>query len=123
MSHYCLAFLHRAHCWQAGMGHAVLCVVIYQYGNATYSSMRVEGRQNKEKRYDFVVTRDCVVLLQRMENMLTGFQIHLGSISSEIQTLQRQSMEMNVKLKNRQAVRGELSQFVDEMVVPEAMIK
>ena len=55
--------------------------------------------------------------------MLTGFQSHLGSISSEIQTLQRQSMEMNVKLKNRQAVRGELSQFVDEMVVPEAMIK
>ena len=55
--------------------------------------------------------------------MLNGFQSDLSSISSEIQTLQSQSVAMNVKLKNRQAVRGELSQFVDEMVVPESMIK
>ncbi|XP_046844098.1 vacuolar protein sorting-associated protein 52 homolog [Xenia sp. Carnegie-2017] len=58
-----------------------------------------------------------------MESMLTNFQHDLGSISSEIQTLQEQSMSMNVKLKNRQAIRGELSQFVDEMLVSEAMIK
>ncbi len=63
------------------------------------------------------------VCFQRMEEMLNGFQCDLSSISSEIQTLQSQSVAMNVKLKNRQAVRGELSQFVDEMVVPEAMIK
>lgn len=55
--------------------------------------------------------------------MLDGFQKNLGSISSEIQLLQQQSVNMNVKLKNRQAVRAELSQFIDEMVVPEAMIK
>ena len=55
--------------------------------------------------------------------MLDGFQKNLGSISSEIQLLQQQSVSMNVKLKNRQAIRGELSQFIDEMVVPEAMIK
>ena len=36
---------------------------------------------------------------------------------------QEQSIAMNVRLKNRQSVRGELSQFVDEMVVSEAMIK
>ncbi len=54
--------------------------------------------------------------------MLDGFQKNLCSISSEIQLLQQQSVTMNVKLKNRQAVRGELSQFIDEMVVPEAMI-
>ncbi len=57
-----------------------------------------------------------------MEEMLIGFQTDLSSISSEIQTLQRQSISMNIKLKNRQAVRGELSQFVDEMVVPEEMV-
>ena len=62
-------------------------------------------------------------VLKRMEEMLNGFQSDLSSISSEIQTLQSQSVAMNVKLKNRQAVRGELSQFVDEMVVPESMIK
>jgi hypothetical protein len=55
--------------------------------------------------------------------MLKGFQCDLSSLSSEIQTLQEQSVAMNVRLKNRQAVRGELSQFVDEMVVPEIMIK
>ena len=29
---------------------------------------------------------------------------------------------MNVKLRNRQAIRGELSQFVDDMIIPEDMI-
>ena len=71
---------------------------------------------NKNNRFMFVG-------LKRMEEMLNGFQSDLSSISSEIQTLQSQSVAMNVKLKNRQAVRGELSQFVDEMVVPESMIK
>lgn len=64
----------------------------------------------------------CDHILERMEQMLNGFQTDLSSISHEIQSLQKQSVAMNVKLKNRQAVRGELSQFVDEMVVPEAMI-
>ncbi|XP_056012756.1 vacuolar protein sorting-associated protein 52 homolog isoform X4 [Ostrea edulis] len=64
--------------------------------------------------------QDCILL--RMEEMLNGFQGDLSSISSEIQTLQEQSVSMNIKLKNRQAVRGELSQYVDEMVIPEHMI-
>lgn len=64
----------------------------------------------------------CDTILERMEEMLNGFQGDLSSISSEIQTLQEQSVSMNIKLKNRQAVRGELSQFVDEMVIPEHMI-
>ena len=58
-----------------------------------------------------------------MESMLNGFQHDLSSISTEIQELQYQSVAMNIKLKNRQAVRGELSEFVDEMVVSEQMIK
>ena len=57
-----------------------------------------------------------------MESMLHGFQYDLSSISAEIQSLQEQSVAMNVKLKNRQAIKGELSQLVDEMVVPELMI-
>ncbi|XP_064650085.1 vacuolar protein sorting-associated protein 52 homolog isoform X2 [Lineus longissimus] len=64
----------------------------------------------------------CDTVLERMELMLNSFQTDLGSISHEIQSLQEQSITMNIKLKNRQAVRGELSQFVDEMVVPEKMI-
>ena len=58
-----------------------------------------------------------------MESMLQTFQSDLGSISSEIVHLQQQSVDMNLRLKNRQAVRGQLSQFVDDMTVPEAMIR
>ncbi|KAF6039988.1 VPS52 [Bugula neritina] len=64
----------------------------------------------------------CDSVLERMESMLEGFQLHLGNISSEIHALQQQSMQMNIKLKNRQAVRGELSQYIDELIVSEAMI-
>uniref|UniRef100_A0A8C2XBV7 Vacuolar protein sorting-associated protein 52 homolog n=1 Tax=Cyclopterus lumpus TaxID=8103 RepID=A0A8C2XBV7_CYCLU len=64
----------------------------------------------------------CDSILERMEGMLSGFQSDLSSISSEIQTLQQQSVSMNVRLKNRQAVRSHLSQLVDELMVPGAMI-
>ena len=37
-----------------------------------------------------------------MEGMLSKFQNDLGSISSEIQSLQDQSHSMSIKLKNRQ---------------------
>ena len=36
--------------------------------------------------------------------------------------LQEQSLSMNIKLKNRQAIKDELSQFIDEMLVPKPMI-
>ncbi|XP_066919822.1 vacuolar protein sorting-associated protein 52 homolog [Clytia hemisphaerica] len=64
----------------------------------------------------------CDGILETMENMLSGFQIDLKSISAEIQTLQEQSLRMNIKLKNRQAIKSELSQFIDELIVPESMI-
>ena len=64
----------------------------------------------------------CDRLLEGMENMLLSFRADLGSISSEILSLQQQSVQMNIKLRNRQAIRGELTQFVDEMAVPEEMI-
>ena len=63
------------------------------------------------------------IYVKRIEDMLKDFQQHLSSISSDIQSLQQQSIEMNVQLKNKQAVRSELSQYVDEMVVPEVMIR
>nr|XP_002124423.1 vacuolar protein sorting-associated protein 52 homolog [Ciona intestinalis] len=65
---------------------------------------------------------ECDGILERMESMLHGFQHDLSSISAEIQCLQEQSVLMNIKLKNRQAVKSELSQLVDEMAVPELMI-
>lgn len=59
---------------------------------------------------------------QRMEQMLGAFQSDLSSISSEIRTLQEQSGAMNIRLRNRQAVRGKLGELVDGLVVPSALV-
>ncbi|GJQ70594.1 hypothetical protein Trydic_g22990 [Trypoxylus dichotomus] len=64
----------------------------------------------------------CDQILERMESMLLGFQNDLGSISSEILSLQRKSISMSQELSNRQAIRGQLSQFIDDMAVPESLI-
>jgi len=80
----------------------------------------IEQSQNIASLHNQIV--ECDQLLGRMENMLLSFQSDLGSISSEILSLQQQSVQMNVKLKNRQSIRGELTQFVDEMAVPEEMV-
>ncbi|XP_044268425.1 vacuolar protein sorting-associated protein 52 homolog [Tribolium madens] len=64
----------------------------------------------------------CDEILERMETMLVGFQTDLGSISSEILSLQRKSISMSQELSNRQAIRGQLSQFIDDMAVPESLI-
>ncbi|CAA6668604.1 unnamed protein product [Spirodela intermedia] len=45
--------------------------------------------------------RDCDIILSQMETLLSGFQAEIGSISSEIKSLQEKSMDMGLKLKNR----------------------
>uniref|UniRef100_A0A4X1TE57 Vacuolar protein sorting-associated protein 52 homolog n=1 Tax=Sus scrofa TaxID=9823 RepID=A0A4X1TE57_PIG len=62
------------------------------------------------------------VRFSRMEQMLGAFQSDLSSISSEIRTLQEQSGAMNIRLRNRQAVRGKLGELVDGLVVPSALV-
>ncbi|PSN53047.1 Vacuolar protein sorting-associated protein 52 [Blattella germanica] len=64
----------------------------------------------------------CDNILERMESMLLSFQSDLGSISSEILYLQRKSVSMSQQLHNRQAVRGQLSQFIDDMAVSDSLI-
>lgn len=64
----------------------------------------------------------CDQILERLEGILCTFQADLGNICQEIITLQEESIALNIRLKNKQAVRGELSQFVDDMVIPEAVI-
>lgn len=61
-------------------------------------------------------------ILERLEGILCEFQADLGNICQEIFYLQEQSVSLNVRLKNMQVVRGELSQFIDDMVVPESVI-
>ncbi|RWS07403.1 vacuolar protein sorting-associated protein 52-like protein, partial [Dinothrombium tinctorium] len=65
---------------------------------------------------------ECDSILERLENMLCTFQADLGNICQEILSLQEQSVSLNIRLKNKQLVRSELSQFIDDIVVPEAVI-
>ena len=59
---------------------------------------------------------------QEMESMLSHFQSTLTNISAEIQTLQGQSLSINTKLKNRQAVRRDLHEFVDNLMVQDHLV-
>lgn len=64
----------------------------------------------------------CDDILERMESMLMGFQSDLGSISSEIVYLQKKSVSMSQQLHNRQAIRGQLSQFIDDISISKGLI-
>lgn len=80
----------------------------------------IKESQNIASLHNQIVS--CDNILERVEDMLLGFQKDLGSISSEILTLQKKSITMTQQLSNRQAVRGQLSQFIDDMAVSDTLI-
>ncbi|VDM08749.1 unnamed protein product [Wuchereria bancrofti] len=65
----------------------------------------------------------CDDAFAQLEGMLRSFQSELGTISSDMKRLQQQSVDISQQLQNRQKIRGELSQFVDDMVVSQNMIQ
>mmetsp|Transcript_8066 Transcript_8066/g.15255 ORF Transcript_8066/g.15255 Transcript_8066/m.15255 type:complete len:644 (-) Transcript_8066:844-2775(-) len=64
----------------------------------------------------------CDDILGSMEELLGGFQADLGNISTEIKTLQEQSLGMSVKLNNRKLAEAELGSFVEKITVPPALV-
>ncbi|KAL5973974.1 Vacuolar protein sorting-associated protein 52 [Asimina triloba] len=95
--------------------------------------------------------RDCDGILSQMETLLSGFQEYefsfqnhhsaresvaekdlkpeedkagaeIGSISSEIKSLQEKSMDMGLKLKNRKVAESKLAKFVEDIIVPPRMV-
>ena len=79
------------------------------------SQMQMHGRINCQLFQDYISQAgniaqlhtqisSCDGILGRMENLLLSFQTDLGSISCEILNLQQESVEMNLRLKNRQSV-------------------
>lgn len=66
--------------------------------------------------------RDCDNILSQMETLLGGFQAEIGSISSEIKSLQEKSMDMGLKLKNRKVAELKLTKFVEDIIVPPRMV-
>eukprot|EP00039_Didymoeca_costata_P026084 m.14879 g.14879 ORF g.14879 m.14879 type:complete len:694 (+) comp5237_c0_seq1:102-2183(+) len=65
--------------------------------------------------------QNCDNMLESMESMLGLFQSDLGNISGEIQSLQEQSLTMNIKLRNRKAVHASLSDYVSGMFVSDEL--
>ncbi|XXG58298.1 hypothetical protein AAC387_Pa04g0641 [Persea americana] len=65
---------------------------------------------------------DCDSILSQMETLLSGFQAEIGSISSEIKSLQEKSMDMGLKLKNRKVSELKLARFNEDIIVPPRMV-
>ena len=65
----------------------------------------------------------CDNILENMESMLTNFQQVLNNISSEITILQKKSVNMSQQLSNRLVVKNQLYQFIEDLAIPEEMIR
>lgn len=65
----------------------------------------------------------CDVALAKMEDMLSTFRTQLGGLSSDILQLQHQSSQLGLRLTNRQAARSLAGQVIDDLVVPEQLIR
>jgi len=62
-------------------------------------------------------------ILEKMEKMLGTFQSDLSSISDEIRTLQGDSLQMNMKLRNRRALQSLMSEYVNSVVVSPTLVR
>jgi len=67
--------------------------------------------------------QDTDQILEKMEKMLGTFQADLSSISDEIRMLQGDSLQMNVKLRNRRALQSLMSEYVNSVVVSPSLVK
>ncbi|KAM0874321.1 hypothetical protein ACQ4PT_037517 [Festuca glaucescens] len=65
---------------------------------------------------------DCGIILSQVGSLLSGFQVHIGSISSEIRSLQEKSLDLGVRLNNRKLVETKLAAFVEEIVAPPGLV-
>ncbi|KAF0930194.1 hypothetical protein E2562_030844 [Oryza meyeriana var. granulata] len=65
---------------------------------------------------------DCDIILSQIGSLITGFQVHIGSISSELRSLQERSLDISVRLKNRKLVETKLAKFVEEIVAPPGLV-
>lgn len=65
----------------------------------------------------------CDNALGRLEDLLNTFRAQLGGLSSDILQLQHQSGQLGLRLANRQSARSLTGQIIDDLVVPESLIR
>lgn len=66
--------------------------------------------------------QDCDSVLEAIESLLGRYAKDLATISTDIRVLQEQSQAMNMKLKNRRALKSGLSDFVERVVLLPSLI-
>eukprot|EP01147_Barroeca_monosierra_P010205 gene10205-2362_t len=64
----------------------------------------------------------CDGILHTMEQLLGTFQTDLGTISGDIHSLQEESLNMSIKLKNRREIHGELSDCVSKLSISQEIV-
>jgi hypothetical protein len=64
----------------------------------------------------------CDNVLEAIEGLLGKYASDLATISTDIRALQEQSQTMNIKLKNRRALQGGLSDFVERVAILPSLI-
>lgn len=102
-----------------------------EYASQIRVDLRVEetlaleqyAREAQKMAHLYSQITSCDGILRSMEQMLSCFQANLSNISSEIDYLQEASTTMSQKLKNRQEVSKDLQNIVEQLVVPELMIR
>mmetsp|Transcript_17504 Transcript_17504/g.33713 ORF Transcript_17504/g.33713 Transcript_17504/m.33713 type:complete len:708 (-) Transcript_17504:353-2476(-) len=81
----------------------------------------VESFQSFEHLHKEIKATDAV--LEKMEGMLGTFQSELSSISDEIRVLQGDSLQMNMKLRNRRALQSLMTEYVGSVVVSPQLVR
>lgn len=81
----------------------------------------VDSFQSFESLHNEIQETDKI--LEKMEKMLGTFQSDLSSISDEIRMLQGDSLQMNMKLRNRRALQSLMSEYVNSVVVSPMLVK
>ncbi|CAE8584800.1 unnamed protein product, partial [Polarella glacialis] len=81
----------------------------------------VDSFQSFEDLHQEIMATDAV--LEKMERMLGTFQSDLSTISDEIRMLQGDSLQMNMKLRNRRALQSLMSEYVSSVVVSPQLVR
>jgi len=81
----------------------------------------VASFQAFEDLHQEIVATDAV--LEKMERMLGTYQYDLSNISDEIRILQGDSLQMNMKLRNRRALQKLMNEYVSSVVVSPQLIR
>ncbi|KAI5785101.1 Sac2 family-domain-containing protein [Peziza echinospora] len=83
-----------------------------------------EYEQEKDKFHDLHRSiKACDEVLKSVESYLSSFQIDLGLVSAEIETLQTRSQALNRKLENRKTVEQLLGPIVEDIALAPHVVR